>query len=122
MRILKLSAAPEAKEAEIQTALIRRLQARGWLVVRINSGAIKTAKGFYRAYTVAGMKNGGCGFSDVLALRSDGNGGILARLFEVKARKGVISDSQKAFATFAGAFQIEVEVVIGESGLDALEF
>jgi Holliday junction resolvase len=120
MKNLKLTGSPDLSEKEIQTALIRRLQARGWLVVRINSGAIKTAKGFYRAYTVAGMAGGGAGFPDVLALRGDGRG-IVARLFEVKARRGVISDSQKRFATFASAFKIEVETVIGAAGLDTLE-
>lgn len=121
MKTLKLTAMPDASEKEIQNALISRLRARGWLVVRINSGAIKTAKGFYRAYTVAGMARGGAGFPDVLALKGDGRGGIVARLFEVKARGNTVSDSQKRFAAFAGGCGVCVEVVTGWAGLETLE-
>lgn len=120
MKTLKLTGAAVAREADVQAALIARLQVAGWLVVRVNGGAMKTRTGFYRAYTVAGMAHGSSGFPDVLALKGDDAGVMRARLFEVKARDGALSDSQRRFATFAGAFNVEVEIVQDMSGLDAL--
>lgn len=60
---------PEPSEGETQAALIRRLQGRGYLVVRVHSGAFQNQSGtFFRAYTVAEL-GVSSGFPDVLALR-----------------------------------------------------
>jgi hypothetical protein len=106
--------APEPTEAEIQAALIRGLQRGGWLVVRVNSGIHKTARGgFFRAYIVAGLadENGrpACsGFPDVLAMR-DG----VALLLEVKRAAGKSSAAQERFRRFAALHGVRVEVVEG---------
>jgi len=123
-RPLKLKP-PEPTEAEIQAALIRGLQVRGWLVVRVNGGGFKTATGgFFRAYIVAGFcdANGrpACsGFPDVLALKIAPDGsGIVARLFEVKKRGGARSAAQERFAEFAEARGVRVEVVQGWAAME----
>lgn len=122
MKALRLTGAPEPSESEIQTALIRRLLCAGWLVVRVNSGAFKTANGtFFRAYTVAGL-NASSGFPDVLALRSSGADGerAVVRLFEVKRRGGKRSEAQTRFADYALASGVRVEVVEGFAALERL--
>jgi hypothetical protein len=113
--------APEASEAEIQAALMRGLQRAGWLVMRVNSGVHKTARGgFFRAYFVAGLadKNGrpACsGFPDVLALR-DG----VALLLEVKKRGGKASAAQERFRRFAALHGVAVETVEGWAGMEKI--
>lgn len=93
----------------------------GWLVVRVNSGAFKTANGaFFRAYTVAGL-NASSGFPDVLAIRADGFGHVAARLFEVKKRGGKRSEAQTHFADYALSSGVRVEVVEGFGALERLD-
>lgn len=133
MKTLRLTGAPDVPEREIQAALIRCLCARGWLVVRINSGCHKTANGaFFRSYLVAGMPSAGktaagglgasSGFPDVLALKGDGRSGIVrARLFEVKAKGGKPSDSQKRFFDFAETRGVAVEIIEGFESLETLD-
>lgn len=131
MKTLRL-VAPEPTEAELQAALMRRLTARGWLAVRINSGAFKTAHGhFFRSYIIAGMPTLGktgkgglgasAGFPDVLALKGDPTTGeIIARLFELKKRSEKCSEAQERFADFAQARGVGVEVVAGLCDLEKL--
>jgi hypothetical protein len=138
MKTLRLTGAPDVPEREVQAALIRCLCARGWLVVRINSGCHKTATGaFFRSYLVAGMPSDGktargglgasSGFADVLALKGDtrsepGTGGnVRARLFEVKAKGGKPSESQKRFFDFAQARGVPVEIIEGMEALETLD-
>jgi hypothetical protein len=114
MRTLKLQA-PEPTEAAIQAALMRRLVAAGWLVVRINGSGFKDSRGqFVRSYFIAGL-NAASGFPDLLALRGDE-----ARLFEVKRRGGELSSAQERFRDFAARRGIVVEVVEGQAGLEAV--
>lgn len=120
IQTLRLTSAPEPSESEIQTALIRRLVRAGFVAVRVNSGAFKTANGaFFRAYTVAGL-NASSGFPDVLALRADNHGNICARLFEVKRRGGKRSEAQTRFADYALSSGVRVEVVEGLAALERL--
>lgn len=133
MKTLRLTGAPLASERDVQTALMRRLCARGWLVVRVNSGSHKTANGtFFRSYVVAGMPSAGktargglgasSGFPDVLALKGDGRDGtVRARLFEVKAKGGEVSDSQKRFFDFAQNRGVPVEIIEGFESLERLD-
>lgn len=45
----------EPTEAKLQAALLERLHARGFIAVRVNSGAFRTTHGhFFRAYIVTG--------------------------------------------------------------------
>jgi hypothetical protein len=112
MKTLKLQA-PEPTEAAIQAALMRRLVAAGWLVVRINGSGFKDSRGqFVRSYFIAGL-NAASGFPDVLALRGDE-----ARLFEVKPRGGELSEAQARFRDFAVRRGITVEIVEGQAGLE----
>ena len=121
-KVLKLTAAPEPTEAELQSALLLRLHRRGWVAVRVNSGARKTTNGgFFRAYIVTGAPDASAGFPDVLAMRTRPGCAPELRLFEVKRRGGKRSDAQERFAAFALARGITVEVVARAAGLDALE-
>lgn len=116
----------EPSEAQVQDALIQGLQRRGWLVVRVNSGAFKMPHGgFFRAYLVAGLCDAkgrpACsGFPDVLALRAAPDGsGIVARLFELKAKGGELGEAQERFRDFALARGVVVEVVEGWPEMEA---
>lgn len=112
-------------EAQIQAALMNRLRANGWLVVRVNSFAAMVGRRFVRAYLVQGMgTHCAAGFPDVLALRGtrDSETGKIvtdARLFEVKKDDGngchaaKTSPSQKRFHEFAARSHVYVEVVTG---------
>lgn len=117
MRTLRLKA-PEPSEAEIQAALMRRLQLAGWLVVRVNGSGFKDARGqFVRSYHVAGL-NASSGFPDVLAMRGT-PGGIEARLFEIKRRAGALSEAQRRFHAFAAARGVRVQVIEGWDAMEA---
>ncbi len=115
---LRMRAATETHptEAQIQKAVIRRLQLDGWLVVRFNGGGFKDATGrFVWNYIIAGLlgKSGRpatSGFPDVLALRGDFVGGRFL-LLEIKDYKGKTSETQKHFCDFAQKFEIPVYIV-----------
>jgi hypothetical protein len=124
---------PEPSEAELQSALLRRLTLNGWLAVRINSGAHMTKHGhFFRAYLIHGMpqptKNGrgafgsSAGFPDVIALKGDPTRPeiMIVRLFELKRAGGKLSDAQKQFREFARTRGVEVEIVEGLADLERL--
>ena len=121
-KTLKLSAAPEPSEAKLQAALLARLHARGYLAVRVNSGAFKTQHGnWFRAYIVQGAPDQSAGFPDVMGMRARDDGAMQLRLFEVKRKNGKRTPEQIRFADFAAARGILVEIVSGEAGLNALE-
>ena len=124
----------EPTEAKLQAALLKRLHARGWIAVRVNSGARKTeGGGFFRAYFIEGAPDKSAGFPDVMAMRaapgvtapgaaSGANAGrVELRLFEVKRRGAKQTPPQKRFAAFALSRGLCVEVVEGVEGLDALD-
>ncbi len=109
---------PEPSEAAIQAALMRRLAAAGFVVIRINSAAWRTEKGFYRAYSIHGLKtergqDASCGFPDVLALKGRPDGTVAAHLIEVKKAGGALSEGQVKFHEFAAARGVIVHVVEG---------
>lgn len=130
MKNLKLTACPIATEAEVQRALISRLRARGWLIVRVNSGAFTDERGrcvpFYR---VIGATDENAGFPDVLAMRGsrpsrgDGiqRGQPLVRLFECKRHGAKLRAEQKRFGEYADLHGVEVEVVDSFEALDRLQ-
>jgi Holliday junction resolvase len=112
----------EPREAKLQAALLKRLHARGWLAMRVNSGAFKTERGdFFRAYLVTGAPDESAGFPDVLAMRGRRGCSIELRLFEVKRRGAKRTPEQRRFADFALSRGISVEVVRGAAGLESLE-
>lgn len=113
-RPLKLTP-PEPSEAALQAALMRRLRLRGWLCVRVNGGGFKTPRGFFWAYIIQGL-NASKGFPDVLALK-----GSRFRLIEVKCAGGKLRPEQIAFRDFARRHCVEVEIVEGLAGLNALK-
>lgn len=122
MKNLKLTAMPEPTEAELQKTLLDRLHRRGWLAMRVNSGARKTERGdWFRAYIVTGALDKSAGFPDVMAMRTRPNCAPELRLFEVKKRGGKCTPEQERFAAFALARGVIVEVVEGLAGLDALD-
>ena len=126
IQTLNLSAARaalEPSEAKLQASLLKRLHARGWLAMRVNSGAFKTENGdFFRAYLITGAPDESAGFPDVLAMRARRGDAIELRLFEVKRRGARRTPEQRRFADFAAARGIAVEVVRGVAGLEALKF
>ena len=100
--------APRKKEeTELIGAVVELLEFYGFLAVRVNSGAMKTAAGtFFRAYIIPGLtdangrKGSSSGFPDVLGLRGKGDR-IEAILIETKSRTGAKEESQKRFAAYA---------------------
>ncbi len=99
----------EIPEKVIQQRIMERLFAAGWLVVRMNSGRMKTETGSYlRAYRIFGMEPrwASSGLPDVIALR-----GSRVILIEVKDRLGQLRDSQVRFIEFAARFKVTVHVL-----------
>ena len=121
VQTLKHAPAPEPTESELQSALLSRLYARGWVAVRVNSGAFRTARGaFFRSYLVTGAPDQSAGFADIMAMRARPGCAPELRLFEVKRHGGKRTNAQERFADFAAARGIAVEVVEGAAGLNAL--
>src|SRR5688500_15714423 len=116
MKAFKLQP-PEPKESEIQTVLIKRMRAAGWLVIRLHGTGFTDKRGqFVRGYIIYGL-NASSGLPDVLALRGR-DGFIQARFFEVKKRGGELTRSQERFINYAAHFGIGVVIVEGQAGLD----
>ena len=119
MKTLKLTACPVATEAEVQRALISRLMARGYLVIRHNGGGFRNPDGsYFRAYTIQGVdaKDASRGYPDVVAFKAG-----RVRMFEVKRDHGKLSDGQKRFARqMRDVGGITVELVEGFEALDLL--
>ncbi len=114
-RAMTRATMPPESEADVQSALIDRLCAAGYLVVRINGSGFKDKRGQYvRAYFVA-VLNACAGFPDLLAMR-----GANFRLFEMKKQGGKLSPAQQRFKDFAARFGVQVEVIEGRDGLDAV--
>lgn len=81
-----------ATENEIQTEIIKYLQANGFIVVRINSGGFSVGNRFMKSYTLNAKELRTCtssGLFDVMAFR-DG----LTVCIECKRAKGTISPEQ----------------------------
>lgn len=126
---LKLKA-QHASEAQIQTALMNRLHAAGWLTLRVNSFAAQVGRRFVRAYLVHRMPSRtgrvvSAGFPDVLALRGALDSGtgycIDARLFEVKTETGKTSAAQDDFRVWAERHGVQIEVVQGWDAMLAVD-
>lgn len=80
-------------EHTLQNAIEDYLVFKNWLVIRINSGAIKTDNGFFRCYKVIAKNcNMTAGISDLIAMK---NGKVL--FIEVKTDKGKQTEFQKEF-------------------------
>ena len=75
-------------ESNLQKQIADLLVKRGWLVVRLNSGAIKTAHGFFFAYTIVN-DNSHAGMPDLWCMK---NGVCL--LIEVKKPKSTATIKQ----------------------------
>ena len=102
----KKSATKNRPEADYTNQIIKELLLDGWLVVRVNSGMVKTENGFpFFAYTIANNASHS-GFPDLIAFK-----GSEYRLIEVKAKGGRLSDNQKRFGEMASKHNVEVEVM-----------
>jgi hypothetical protein len=83
-------------EAQLQDSIAKELNARGFMVMRLNSGAMQGNQGqYFRAYFIYGLKKSS-GASDLIVFR-DGK----AWFIEVKTATGRQSESQKAFQEYA---------------------
>lgn len=81
------------KEHALQNAIEDYLVLKNWLVIRINSGAVKTDNGFFRCYKVIAKNcNMTAGISDLIAMK---NSKVL--FIEVKTDKGKQTEFQKEF-------------------------
>ena len=106
---------PEPTEADIQRASARRMQAAGYLVVRQNGGGFRDGRGrFVKNYLIAGL-NACAGLPDLLCFK-----GERFIMLEIKKRGGKLSAAQLRFHAFAARFGVEVVIVEGVAGLDAL--
>lgn len=77
---------PEPSEREIQSSIVSYLEMCGWLVVRVNSGAVKVDKRFIRFNNTPGC-------SDLLVCRPDGRFAAI----ECKRRNGRLTPLQASF-------------------------
>lgn len=119
VKTLKLTS-PEPHERDVQKIIVRRLCAANWLVLKINGSGFTDSRGqFVRSYFVY-VLGAAAGFPDLLALKGTSHG-IMARLIEIKAADGQLSESQERFIAFAARFGIAVEVVEGVHGLEQFD-
>lgn len=80
-------------EADIQKEILDFLEAKGFIVVKINQGAHKIKGGFIRS------RKSTVGMSDIIGITPGGAGGSVARFISIEVKKpgGVVSDQQRAF-------------------------
>lgn len=97
---------PAPTEAQIQDAIMNRLQMDKWLVIRFNGGAFKDSYGNYvRSYIIQGIK-ASAGVPDVIAFKND-----RFLMVEVKDHKGKLTPSQERFKSWAKKFGVTVHVL-----------
>jgi len=83
-------------EAELQDIIASTLNKAGYLVIRLNSGAmVGQAGNYFKAYFVYGLKKSS-GAADLLIFKDN-----KAVFLEIKSTSGRQSESQKAFEMFA---------------------
>lgn len=100
-------------EKGVQKSIMRLLAAKGWLVIRINSGGAKTKSGsWFWAYYILGMPKGmeSSGLSDVVAYRGIGGITCEALFVEVKGSDGTLRETQKQFIALAASKGVTVHV------------
>lgn len=124
-------ARPQAREQDIQQAIIDLLLYRGFLVLRINQGAhIQPAKDNQRRRYIRfarwqelGADERDAGISDILALAPDG--GLFAIECKTPRRRGKVSAAQAAFLSAVNAHGgigivawdvVQVEALLREKG------
>ena len=96
------------KESILQKQVIETLLKFGYLVIRMNSGAVKTDNRFIRNYIIA--NNGkSSGLSDVIALQNN-----KIYFFEIKSSKGKQSESQKEFQQLCKTHKISNYYLIND--------
>jgi hypothetical protein len=118
MKTLKLQR-PEPAERSIQNSIVGVLRFHGWMVLKINGGGFKDARGsFVRTYVIYGL-NAFFGFPDLLALKGR-NGQTRALLIEVKNAKGKLSAAQERFQNFAALFGVRVHVLRDANEVEGL--
>jgi len=110
------SARKALSESAVQKAIVKALDAAGWMVIRINSSVNQTDDGRYlRAYYIQPL-GAAKGHADLVAYR---NG--RAVFLEVKTATGRQSDSQKAFEGCCRRYGMEYYIVrTPQEALDAL--
>jgi hypothetical protein len=94
-------------ESQIQNNIADALIRIGFLVIRMNSGAISDRKNkqYVRFYTIANTGKSS-GIPDLMAIK---NG--VVHLLEVKTSKGQLTASQKDFISIAKRYGTDVNVV-----------
>ena len=91
-------------ESSVQKSIVRLLIMKKWLVVRMNSGGMKTQTGFVTFYRIE--NTGKCsGLPDLIAFR--GNEYLF---IEVKGEGGKLRESQKQFAEYCKLVNATVHV------------
>jgi len=96
------------KESILQKQVIITLMRFGYLVIRMNSGAVKTDNRYIRNYIIA--NNGkSSGLSDVIAFKDN-----KVYLFEIKSSKGKQSESQKEFQELCKFYKVTNYFVIND--------
>jgi hypothetical protein len=107
----------QTKEKSVQEAITRILLAKGWAVVRVNSGGWRDRAGRYiRTYLIPGL--GSEGHPDLVAYHQSGHsressidsGWCRALFIEVKGAGGRLRPSQQRFITWASSRGIPVHV------------
>lgn len=101
--------AGKRSESDVQHTIVRELQRKGWLVVRINGGGGYQKNGqWVWNYQIYGFGNKG--LPDLIAYR--GGGGVIvdALMIEVKRKGGKLRPSQQQFIERARIFGITVHV------------
>lgn len=102
-------------ESEVQASIVRELQTRGWMVLRVNGGGTDQYGGWRWNYTIYGFRkvnsddpNGHDALTDLLAFKGDGGPSCQAVFIEVKRHRGKMSPRQQEFVAFCKLFGIEV--------------
>lgn len=96
------------KESILQKQVIETLLRFSYLVIRMNSGAVKTDNRFIRNYIIA--NNGkSSGLSDVIAIKNN-----RIYFFEIKSSRGKQSESQKEFEKLCEMYNITNYFVIND--------
>lgn len=113
---------PPETEKQIQSYLIRRLVAAGFLTIRQNSGMQMV--GTYRnrrPFTAYQIANNGksAGYPDVTAMKGI-NGQSRVLLIEVKGPRGRLQDSQKEFSQLAAKHGVDAYLVRSIQDVDNL--
>ena len=101
----------DLKEKEIQSEIISLLRMKGFIVVRLNSGAKQDGKRFIPFYKICNT-NSFAGLPDIVAFNKD-----RYLLIEVKSKSGKQRPSQRKFQELCQSKGIEYHIIHSEKEL-----